>query len=414
MPTQLFSGNSYISGTRFAGSFNSSFIIRDVEKRLWLLEPYNYPLFQYLFLQKHKSHTTNHVLSKYEWGQDELIQNLDTFSAVSVSTTSITLTVASTTYIVAGKRFKLEDTDETGTVSSVTNSTVFVALSDSGSTWTTPTVSTNIHWIGEVYSENSAVPTAVSTNKVMPFTYCQIQQKVITMSDRMIASTKNGGTYGGNDWDNQMRSRGLEMKRDVESTFWENPLPTTQSVSDNGSTVTRTLTGGILAQIQNNTAGFGTGFVDSYTGTFTEDKFDGFLKQKKYGSNMCTMFCGNDLAADVEKIVKARYSNFGAVKKYGAIEGSNNVDVIEYSAVGKTVDIVRVPLWEGKYGKRGVLLDDQYVELVNMADDNKGSRKMRIEMGIQANGVPNESAQLLTDTGTALKCAPAHCIIQGT
>ena len=407
MPTKLFGANTtYTSGTRFAGGFNANFIIRDVEKKLWLLEPYNYPLFQYLFMQKNKSHTTNHVRSLYEWGQDELIQNLDTLvSATGGGGVTLTATIADSTYVVPGKRFRLEDTDETGTVVTVPGGGVtFTALRDAGLNWTAPSNNTNIHWIGEAYSENAAYPTAVSTSKFMPFTYAQIFQKTISMSDRMIASTINGGTYGGNDWDNQMKSRGLEMKRDIEQAFWMNPAPFTTTVAN----VLTTFTGGVWQFIID-----GGGFVDSYTGALTEAKWDGFLKQKKYGSNMCTAFCGVDAAADLETIVKNRYSNRGPVKKYGAIEGSNNVDVIEYAAVGKTVDIIRNPLWEGKYAKKVVLLDDMYVELVNMANDKKGSRKMRIELGIQTNGAPREDAQILADVGVAVKCGPAHCILNG-
>lgn len=397
----LLTGNTLSQGSRYTGNFNSDFVIRDIEEKMYLIDPYNYPLFQYLFLQKNKSVQTTHPLTKHEWGEDELNPTLDTLaSAATGSSTTMTIVPTETALYRLGTKVRFEETDETGIVTTISGS--IVVTRDAGN-WTSVSKGTNIHLLGVAYSEIQAPTSFVKTNKVMMSGYAQIFNEFVSFSERAVMAAMGKNIVGTNDWDYEMEKKAKELKKQIELAFWLNGAATATEVSTG---VYRTTTAGVLYQVENG------GTVVPYSSSIGEDVFDNFLKQKKLGSNMATLFCGVDAAADIEKIVKARYSNIGPVKKYGAIDGSNNVDVITYSAVGKTVDIIRNPLWEGKYAKYAVLLDDEHVELLHAGPDDKGQRKMRTEQLIKADGTPLKEAQLKADVGVMVKNAKTALLLK--
>lgn len=390
MADKLLSSTSITVGSRYTGNFNTDFIVRDVEKKMYLLEPSSYPLFSYLFLQKKKSVQTANYLTKHEWGEDELLPASDTLSAAATGGgATMTITPAEPALFRLGTKIRFEETDETGTVTTWSATTPTVTK-DSG-TWTSVSNGTRIILMGEAYSEVQAPTQYVKTSKVMFYNYCQIFSKLVSFSERMIMSTMNGGTYNGNDWDAEMEKKAKEMKRDIELAFWFNgaaALATTNGVNT-------THTAGILSQIYDR-----GGLYQPYTGAIEEDAWDNFLSKKKIGSNKVTAFAGLDAAANLEKVVKARYSNIGMVRKYGAIEPQGDaLSVMQYFGFGLEVDIIRVPLWEGKYSKYVVLLDDDFVKLQHAAPDDKGSRKMRTEQLVKADGTPLKEAQLKADVG---------------
>lgn len=398
---KVLSSTTIAQGTRYSGSFNTDFVTRDVERDIYLIEPYNYPLFQYLYLQNNKSVMTGNYLTKHEWGEDELVPATDTLaSAGTGGGTTMTIVPTETALYKVGTRVRFEETDEIGTITAITPN--IVATKDSGN-WTSVAKDGLILILGESYSESATPAGFIRTSKVMLYNYCQIFSKFVSMSERAIMASMNGGLYYGNDWDYEMKKKATEMKRDIEMAFWFNGA--TSASSSNSVYTTRT--GGVIQQITDN-----GGYIGTYSSSLDEDEFDNFLKNKKLGSNQATLFCGLDVASDVEKIVKARYSNDGAVKKYGAIEGSDNVSVITYSAVGKTIDIVRVPLWEGKYAKWAVLLDDNHIKLQHAGNDHKGSRKMRLEQLVKADGTPLKEAQFKADVGVIVTNAKTACILK--
>lgn len=398
---KLLDSTTISQGTRYSGSFNTDFVTRDVESDIYLIEPYNYPLFQYLFLQKNKSVMTGNYLTKHEWGEDELVPATDTLAAVGTGGgTTMTITPTETALYKVGTRVRFEETDETGTVTAI--SPAIVVTKDSGN-WTSVAKDGLVILLGEAYTEAQAPTSFVRTSKVMYYNYCQIFSKFVSMSERAVMASMNGGLYYGNDWDMEMSKKAKEMKRDIELAFWFNGA--TAASSSNG--IYKTMTGGVIQQLTDRGA-----YIGTYNGSLDEDEFDNFLKNKKLGSNMATLFAGVDLAADIEKIIKARYSNDGSVKKYGAIDGSDNVSVITYTAVGKTIDIIRNPLWEGKYSRWGVLLDDDHVKLQHAGNDHKGSRKMRIEQLVKADGTPLKEAQFKSDVGVIVTNAKTGAILK--
>jgi hypothetical protein len=389
MSDKLVLGNTFTQGTRYSGNFNTDFLVRDVEDKIYLIDPSNYPLFQYLFLQKSKSVMVGNAFTKHEWGEDELVADDDTLaSAGSGGSTTMTIVPNDTALFRLGTCVRFEETDETGTVTAISPN--IVVTRDSGN-WTSVSANTRVLLLGEGYSEIQAPTGYVKTSKAMFYNYCQIFSKLVSFSERAVMASKNGGIYGGNDWDTEMTKKGKEMKRDIENAFWFNG----DAYYTASSGVVTTKTAGVLKQIEAR-----GGFMQPYTTAITEDSWDNFLKRKTLGSNVVTAFAGYDASADLEKIVKARYSNIGMVKKYGAIENDGeSLEVIPYYAFGKRIDIIRVPLWKGKYSGHVVLLDDNYVKLQHAGNDDKGSRKMRTEQLVKADGTPLKEAQFKADVG---------------
>lgn len=408
MPSKIFTSTAYTSGTRTAANLNSDFAVRNVDKEVTVLEAYNYPLTAYLYLNDLKRWTTtNNPTSKVEWGQDELVQNVDTIATYTSGAggTTLTLDVTTGALFQVGMKIRFDDISQAGRVASVSTNTITV-VRDGGLNWnvTAPTNGSLIELMGWALGENAAVPTSITTNKFMRFTYCSIFQYPLSINERLMAAMLNGGVYGGIDWDYEIEKKQLEMKRDIEEQFWWNDAPTLYSVSANEYA---TSTAGLVYQIRNDGAQ-----IKTYSGAYDEDELLATAQLKKIGTNSCTYFVGDDLASDIEKIVFNRYSNRGPVKKYGAIDGRDNVRVIDLDIMGKKIDVIRCPLWEGSNTKRGILVDDKFIQPVQMANDHKGSRKMRFETNIQTPGSPRKEAQYKADVGIKAKNGPAHVIVE--
>lgn len=406
MPTKLFTSTAYTSGVRTAGNFGTDFAVRDVSKELPVLEAYNYPLTAYLYLNNQKKWvTTNNPSSKHEWGQDELVQNADVISAYTSGSgaTDMVFTPTTVALFQVGMKVRFPELNQSGRVSAV-SSTVTV-VRDGGLNWGgVLTPGRNAQIMGWALGENASVPTAITTNKFMRYTYCSIYQYPLSINERLMAAMLNGGTYAGVDWDYEVEKKQKEMKRDMEMQNWFNDAPTSWTISANEIA---TSTGGVFYQVRND-----GGQIANYSGAFDEDEMLAALKLKKIGTNKCTLFAGPDLSSDIEKVIFNRYRNDGPVAKYGAIKGGDNVKCVTLEIQGKVVDVIKCPLWEDEDAKRGILLDDAYVSPIQMAPDHKGSRKMRFETNIQTPGAPRKEAQYKADTGIRVKNGPAHVIIE--
>lgn len=404
MPELILTGTDVQKGVRMTGGVPSDFVIKDVSNEMMLVEPVYYPLMQWAFLSKSvKRHVTANVNSLYEFSNRELLPNIDTIVDNGTGgSATIVIEVAEPDLWVTGKSVRFEDTDETGIVTNVSGADVTITK-DSGN-WTQPTIGTNIYLLGEAHGENDDPPVSVYVDPVMRKTRTQIFQKTVTMTDKMWAATTHGGTYGGNWWDHQLNDRAKEMKRDIEMAFWLNGAHMIRTTSN--ASVTKTE--GAIYQIEN----YG-GFLGGYTGgTASEQELDDFLGLSVRGSKRKTMFVGTELLDDIEQILKGRIDYDGPVARYGPIEGDDIINVLTYRKANVIIDIIWEPLWEGKFAKYGVVLDDNYTTLVSYASDSKGSRRMRLEMDIDENGAPRNKAQMLADIGIALDCAPHHGVFK--
>jgi hypothetical protein len=397
---------------RFAGGYTTShdFYVRNVWEEMMRIEPYQTPLVNLLFLSKAvKWRETANLMGLFEFPEKEMLPNMTTFKVNSggAGGTTITINPVEDNLFITGKSVKFLDTGETGYVSDATSGAVVVTKDWTNAgvaqNWTsTPADDTVVMLLGEAHSENDATPDYVYTEPYMRKNRVQLFEKSVKMSDILIASTKNGGTYGGNWWTDEMREKAITMKRDMETAFWFNN-DHSQFIQ---SGVLRTKTAGLIWTIEN----WG-GFKHNYGVTCDKSAFNYFLSLSQRGSKKKTLFVGNDLMADIESIIDNKYYNVKSVSRYGPIEGDDVINILEYRTANVIVDIIRNPMFEEKYSKYGVMIDDGFLYGCHYANDNKGSRKWRIEQGVQANGAPREEAKYLAHVGIGLACGPNHGLL---
>lgn len=410
MPKKIVTATTIGTGVRSAGSISGDFVAQNIVEDMMFIAPFQTPFLNYLFLNKSVQwHQTAHLLGLCEIAERELVPNLDTVSTLPTGG-SATMTVVPTepNLYVVGKSILFEETGETGIVTSVTAGTSFVVTRDLDSsnasqTWTAPSAGSNIHILGEAHGENDNPPESVYVNPYMRSTRVQLFQKTIKFTDMLVASTKNGGTRGGNFWEQENRDKAASMKIDMENAMWFNKNHFVKTTSN----LVVTKTEGVFYQIENN-----GGQVLPYGANADRQDIKEFLRMSKLGSKKKTFFVGDDLADDIEDAIEDKYSNTQAITRYGAIDGDDTINILRWRTNNLIVDIIRNPQWQGQYSKWGALIDDNYLNGYYYAPDNKGSRKFRLEMGIQSNGAPREEAQYLSHVGVGISCAPCHGIFR--
>lgn len=410
MPKKIVSATTIGQGVRTAGSISGDFIAQPVVEEMMFIAPFQTPFLNYLFLNDRvRWEQCSHLLGLCEIAERELVPNMDTITTTgSAGSTTITITPAEPNLYVVGKAIMFEETNESGIVSSVTTTT-FTATRDldssgSAQNWTVaPSNNTNILLLGEAHGEDDNPPESVYVNPYMRKTRVQLFQKTLKFTDMLVASTKAGGTRGGNFWDMENRDKAASMKIDMENAFWLNQNHFVRTTSNKVVTKTE----GVIYQIENN-----GGQVLPYGASADRADIKEFLRMSKYGSKKKTWFVGDDLANDIEDAIEDKYSNTQSITRYGAIDGDDTINILRWRTNNLIVDIIRNPQFMGKYSKYGVLLDDNYLIGYYYAPDNKGSRKFRLELGIQANGTPREEAQYLAHVGVGVSCAPVHGVMK--
>lgn len=421
MPTKILTGSTLHPGIRKTGNVPGDFQARDVMDKVFTIKPWLYPLSQITFLSKPTARECKNVYGKVEWIEDELIWNEDVTTAASDGgANTMTVTVADSNLYTVGRMVRFDTTDQVGKVTSKPTATTIVVTRPmsagdlfTGGVGTGLASGAKIHLLGSANGENSDPPDAVGNFGVFRSNYPQIHEKTIKMTDRMIAITKAGGTYGGNQWKEQLMKRGEEMRRDIEMSNWFQTE--SGAVVDSSTGEVTSYTKGVIQAILD---GGGTAATYSTTATgITETEIDLIISARKYGSPNATLFGGNAFTASIERAIKNRYSNFNAVERYGAIKGDGvgrGVRFVEYTFGGQVIEVVRNPLWGGKYTHWGVILDLDTVEPICFPPDDKGSRKMRMEDNIQDNKAPRKEAKLLSDSGIIVTKGAVNTVIRPT
>lgn len=413
MPSPLiYSSSSIATGTRYTTGIPTDFVVVDVLKEMMITKPYQTPLLQWAFLNKNvKKHVTANVEALFMSPQLEHVPDHDYLVSIgSGGSATITFVPAQPNLFKVGTSIKFDDTNEAGWVSAVNGNDITatrdLSTANGAQTWsdTEPTSDTLIHILGEALSESSSIVEAIYTNPFMEKSRTQIFEKSIKMSDRMVAVVKNGGVYGNNWWDNNMQLRGEEMKIEQEKAFWMN---------DNHYAVTsssgyRTKTQGLIYSILNR-----GGFRGTFSGgELDEQEFDNFLSLSSKGSSKKTLFCGTNIMNDIEKFMKKRLQTWQPVARYGVFAGDDVVNVFTYRKAQLVVEVIWCPLFIGRYSKKAVLLDDNYITLGAFADDDKGQRAMRMEVSVRPDGTPTKEALLMSDVGILLDSPACHGILE--
>ena len=394
--------DSINQGVISSSQMNSANAVPEVEKVLQLLQPYQTPFLQFLFFGNRKAKPVTSPFAKFSWFESELYPHQTTNKqAITALGTPATLTLTSSncnsiSIFNTDDIVLIEETDQMAYVS-VKNASQVVLTHIDG---TTPLVSLQsegsyLKIIGSRNTEYSGVRTAVSVKEVEKYNYLNIFSESVATTGRHQA----GETYtDGVDHAALVAKKIEEMKLQAERYFLFAP---SQGYATAGNY--RTTWGhGFLGRVQTH--------VNSYSSSLDEDTFDDHLREVfEKGSNRKIHLCGSGQLTELNKFIKSRYEiNPNPVTTiYG-------VNVREYLTPFGTVDIIWNPVMDGKFTNYGFTIDADKVRLRYMANDKKGSRKFRIEEGVETPGVDGTTTKILMDLGIEIHNEECHGVLKRT
>lgn len=406
MGLKILSGSTVSQGVRAAGGLSDTWVVRDIVRQSTLIEPFQTPFLNYLFLNKRlRWRQTANPKGLVEFPERELVPTSDTVLVTGSSgSATIQITPGEPNLYVVGKSIKFEETDETGIVTTAGASPVITrdpSSAGAARTWTAaPSVNSRIKLLGEARSENDSTIEAVYMEHLMRTAAVQLNEKSIKMTDMMIAATMHGGTYGGDWWAMQNEDTIAAMKIDLENQLWFNENYFSDTSLSSGYRTTKSE--GVIYQIANN-----SGQVLPYGSTPDKADWKEWMRMMKLGGKKKTVFAGDNVVNMIYDFVEEKYVNNKPVARYGPIEGDDVIEVLTIRDAGLIVDIIRNPQWDGKYEDWAVALDDDYMFGLNFAPDKKGPRKFRIQVGVQADGTPREESKILAHIGAGVGNCPA-------
>lgn len=356
----------------------------DVDRVLYLLKPYQSPIFQWLYFSQgaNKAEKIINTNAKFSWFEDELYPYQTTVSAMTVSGDHTTaVTVGDSSIFNSDDVVLFEKSEQMAYVSGTGSSLQFTTLDGTALTAVT---SGNVKIIGSRNHEFNTPRTSVSTKEVEKYNYAKIFSETVTTTGRYQAGDKytNGKTHK-----EQVRKKITEMKFQIERYL----LFSTERGSVNlgsGSNYRFTYGYGLLGFISTNKT--------SYAGSLSEAAFDSYLQSVfAKGSNVKRHYAGANQIAAINNIVKNKYQvvdTDGKQKSYGSNVGN-------YITPFGMLKLYWNPVMDGKFASYGFTLDEENVKLRYMASDDKGSRKFRIEENVETPGTDGEQTKILFDLG---------------
>ena len=364
----------------------------DVDKMLYLEKPYQSPLFQFLYFnQKLPPLEVINENGKFSWFEDSYVPHYTTLTAtVTGGASANNISVASGTWINAGDVLWNQSTDGLVYVDSIDSSEIDITDLAGGS-FSTMASGDYLFKLGSRNHEMATARTAVSTVDTEAYNYVEIHSETVTQSGRKQAGENytNGKTF-----DDEVRKKIAEMKEEVERNFWFSSGAGTVTVSTD---YRHTYNKGIKGFISTN--------ATSYTGSLTEDALDDFLKSVFLkGSNEKDFVVGGDMLNSISKIIKDKYQETSVTNKYG-------IDIKQYITGFGKVNLVWNPMFVGPESWNGYVIDPENIKMRYMANDKKGSRKFRIEEGVETPGTDGLSTKLLMDVGIEVPLESAHGLL---
>ena len=388
-----------ISGVLGTDAIVESNVKRDIDTMMKIIEPYQTPLFSWLFLQDRNSSKVTSRYAKYEWYEKEFLPHLE--KLVAAVTESSGLTFTKTTHLASIDQFNVndivlfEENDEMGYVESI-NATTLVIQHIDGSSTLSDLADTDhyLRIIGKRVFEYHGRLEARTVKEVQKYNYLNEFPAYITTSGRYEA----GEAYtDGTSHDELVEQRFRELKKEIEHYLWF-----AQSKGYVTSSNERATWGeGVDGILSTN--------VNAYAGALTETQFRNHIKGvlKSGGTNRKLHFAGTEQMDDIEVFMNQKYQLQQNPKELSQFE--------EFGLVAKTyrmfsgiVSLIWNPLFDGKYENTGYTLDIENVKMRFMANDKKGSRKGRIRPNTQDNDKNGTETEILFDVGLQLEKEVTH------
>lgn len=388
-----------ISGTLGTDAIESTNVKRDIDTMMKVIEPYQTPLFSWLFLQDKNQKVVTSRYAKYEWYEKEYLPHLELLTQAVTESSGLTFTKS--THLASVDQFGVDDivlfeeTDEMGYVESNDGTTLVIQHIDGSSTLTSLSdTSAYLRIIGKRVFEYHGRLTAKTVKEVNKYNFLNEFPAYIVTSGRYEA----GEAYtDGTSHDELVEQRFKELKKEIEHYLW---------FSQSKGYVT---SGNERATWGEGIDGILSTHVNSYAGALTEPVFRNHIKGvlNSGGGNRKVHFAGTEQMDDIELFMKDNYtlmqtpSELSMFQEYGLVATT-------YRMFSGLVSLVWNPLFDGKYTNYGYTLDMENVKMRFMANDKKGSRKGRIRTNTQDPDKNGTETEILFDVGLQLEKEVTH------
>ena len=375
--------------------------VRDVEDKVTQLPPYLTPIDDFFVTGKMKSEVTTGEYSKFEWYEDAFLPDVTTLSGgiTGGSNTEATVTVAADIFLQYDT-ILVEATGEICTVTSATTGSINIQLVGTGNI-TAAAANTRIQRLVPAFVEAGSKQSALTVLAVQKYGYCQILKKGLSMTGRQQAAK----SYGGDDWNYQWIKAGKEIREGLERTFLHNKDAYLDAAGAAGKSYT---------------TGFGSLSTNllPYTDSIDREVWDAGIRQiaENGKSSYLIAFAGGAALQDISNFGTSpfTYSQQGSSMTVDKVGIATAVDrkkprIFTYQHPMCMVDVVWNPQLKGtKYDGYVLVINPDNVKKRYMANDKKGSRKYRVEMGIETPGADQTDAQYLFDQGLQIKLEESH------
>ncbi len=264
----------------------------DFAEGIALLDPNENPMT--LMTMKMGKKTSGNI--KHSWLHDELVPETDTVNGAA-TTAETALTMDNVSYISKGDILKLNASNETVLVTSISSDTLTV-VRDYGATsgaYTALAATVDdgayVTIIGNAFEAVYQLPVAKSTLEIQMDNWCQTQRTPFGITEIAAAAAVRGEA----DWPWQMKKGGISHQRNIEyQNIWGHPMPGDAGLSSSGTGNTDPATaGGLFHYLTGGTGFTGTGSSRIISqAELTQAEFLAALEPMfEYGSAQKVMFC---------------------------------------------------------------------------------------------------------------------------
>ncbi len=280
-----------------------------------------------------------------EWFEDARLPDFDTLlGALAVG--DVNINVSNPAYYIAGMLVKVADNEIVRVTGAAVGNNVPVERGY-GTATLAAGAGARLYIVSTAGMEGDTYGTALSTQKVNKYNYCQKIETVMEWSDEDMGTE----TWAGMDLPNEQRKGLVEQKTRYEKALVHG-MPNLDQTQANPIRAM----GGFLYYIQTN--------VKDVSAGFTEAEFEDFLRICfRFGGRHKLLFCSPKLIQSINGFARGKLQTFTDEDSYG-------VTITEYKSAGRHVGLVENPLLTnqnlndltGQAGY-GFLIDPQYMKL---------------------------------------------------
>lgn len=381
---------------------NASNVQPDVLKMLVKLDPMRTPLLDWLILSNKNSKPVINPYGKFEWFRRAFVPHTFTVGASNISGSSGVWNI--TAGSMAGGNTDIIGVLQVGDlvlckisggyhilkVASNNGTTVVLNLTDStqqsGIQNSAIEANSTIRTMGQLLYDGHGRLNYVSVQEENVYNYLKEFAYYVETTGRQQA-----GEYftDGMSHAERVAQKFIEAKLEIERYLWFATLRSALSSGNNQAT----LGYGLDSQITTATV---------YSSAMVEATWRNVLKQAmKYGSGKKIAYLGADLIDNVEGFMQDYYE----VTQSGASSLFNEIGLSAktYRTFGGIVTLVWNPLFDEDRAGNGYILDEEQVVLRYMADDERGSRKLRVRDNVGIGYEDKKVTEILADVGVMIK-----------